>query len=118
MSLNSQKRVRSTSNSHSKSKSKTSSEKILSQSAYNEKKEIKNTKFKGTINNNHNLEVSHNNSCNKILTKSNNVLSPKERIQPSKSNCHSVISNNSKMSPIDIHELGSDEKESILFSKK
>lgn len=133
MSLNSsQKNVISNSNSNSKSKSKTSSEKKLSLTAYNDVHEIKNSKFKSKnfLSKNVNNPINNSNhrpnttSVDSNSTKSKSkLLSPANRMQPnsSKSQYMSVLSctsKNSKMSPIDINELGSDEKDDIINNKK
>lgn len=132
MSLNSSdKKLRSNS---SNSKSKSSSGKKLSQSVQTEFKDIKDSKFK-SCNNNLKIRVADT-DFNKNLKDTNNVTnisvsytskSPNNRLKPkfsqsinsAKSNksCKSNKSNNSRMSPIDINELGSDEKDSMIDEK-
>lgn len=53
----------------------------------------------------------------------NQMLSPSNRLQPNSSKSQSLsilscASKNSRMSPIDINELGSDEKDDLINNKK
>lgn len=128
MSLNSSdKKLRSNS---SNSKSKSSSGKKLSQSVQTEFKDVKDSKFK-SCNNNLKIRVADtdfvknlkdtnnvtNNSVSYTSKSPNNRLKPKFSQSINSAKSKSNKSNNSRMSPIDINELGSDEKDSIIDEK-